>query len=343
VARTAQPPEEVARVKLTRWIAVKVVTAVIMIWVVASAMFMLLRWMPGNPEQDLYSKLITQGVQPAAALHEVQAIYGFQPKQTLLLQYGHYIWDLVHLNLGKSTSETGVPVSHIVFTAFPWTVIMCLTGVLASFLIGMVLGVTAALRRMTKTGDGITWLGALINGIPTYIIAILLFYVFTTEWAIFPQGGTVSILYAPGWNFGYIGSIIDHAVLPVVAYTLAGLGAWMLVTKASVISVLGDDFILAAELRGIRPWTIGRYILRNAMLPLFTILAIALGLMLGGSIYIEQVFNYPGLGQTIINALNVNDYPLLSGTFILIIVAVIAANFLADLAYPFIDPRVRRS
>jgi peptide/nickel transport system permease protein len=150
-------------------------------------------------------------------------------------------------------------------------------------------------------------------------------------------------LYTPGWNAGYIGSLITHAVLPVIAYTLSLVGAWILTTKSSVISVLGDDFILAAELRGIRPLTVARYILRNAMLPLFTILTLALGLMFSGSVFIENVFNYPGLGQLMLNSLTNNDYPVLSGAFILIIVAVIAANFLADLAYPLIDPRVRRS
>jgi peptide/nickel transport system permease protein len=124
---------------------------------------------------------------------------------------------------------------------------------------------------------------------------------------------------------------------------LSLVGAWILTTKSSVISVLGDDFILAAELRGIRPLTVARYILRNAMLPLFTILTLALGLMFSGSVFIENVFNYPGLGQLMLNSLTNNDYPVLSGAFILIIVAVIAANFLADLAYPLIDPRVRRS
>jgi peptide/nickel transport system permease protein len=329
--------------KLTRWIAVKLITGLIMIWVVASAMFLLLHDLPGNPAATRYSELVEHGDTPQQAQAATAAMYGFVPKQPLLDQYGHYLWQLLHFNLGQSIAEQGIPVSHIVFSAFPWTVILCLSGVLASFLIGVTCGVASALRRMTKVGDGITWAGAILNGIPTYIIATLLFYVFTTEWAIFPQGGTVSIEYTPGWNPGYIGSLVTHAILPVIAYTLAGVGAWVLTTKASVISVLGDDFILAAELRGIRPLTVARYIVRNAMLPLFTILTIALGLMFSGAVFIEDVFNYPGLGQLLLSSETSRDYPVLSGAFLLIIVAVIAANFLADLAYPLIDPRVRRS
>jgi peptide/nickel transport system permease protein len=171
----------------------------------------------------------------------------------------------------------------------------------------------------------------------------LLFYVFTTIWAIFPQGGNVSVLETPGFNAGYIGSIITHALLPVACYTLAGVGAWLLTTKSSVISVLGDDFILAAELRGLRPLTVARYVARNAMLPLFTVLAISFGLMFGGAVFIEDVFNYPGLGQLLISSINTKDFPVLDGAFLLIIAAVIIANILADLTYPLIDPRIRRS
>jgi peptide/nickel transport system permease protein len=329
--------------KLTRWLAVKVVTGLIMIWVVASATFLLLREMPGDPAQARYAELVLHGMSPDAARRATAAMYGFVPRQPLWQQYLHYMWQLLHFNMGQSIAQEGTPVFRIVSSAFPWTVILCLSGVIASFGIGVALGVTAALKRATKLGDAITTAGAIVNGIPVFVVATLLFYVFTTVWALFPQGGNVAIEFTPGFNAGYIGSLITHAVLPVTAYTLSLLGAWLLTAKSSVISVLGDDFILAAELRGIRPLTVARYIIRNAMLPLFTILAIALGLMFSGSVFIEEVFNYPGLGQLMLGSLSTKDFPVLSGAFLLIIVSVIAANILADLAYPLIDPRVRRS
>jgi peptide/nickel transport system permease protein len=223
-------------------------------------------------------------------------------------------------------------------------VILATFGVILSFLIGASLGILTAIRRNTRAADGLTLFGAFINGVPVFVIAILLDYVFTTIWAIFPaSGGNVSVLATPGWNAGYISSVITHAVLPVACYALAGVGAWQLTTKSSVISVLGDDFILAAELRGLRPRTIARYVARNAMLPLFTILAISFGLMFTGAVFIEDVFNYPGLGQLLITNITNKDFPVLDGAFLLIIVAVIVANILADLAYPLIDPRIRRS
>jgi peptide/nickel transport system permease protein len=329
-------------VQLARLLAAKLVTGLVMVWVVTSATFFLVLDMPGNPAQAQEAQDVLHGMTPQQAQRATAAIYGFIPKQSLADQYGHYMWQLLHFNLGESIAQEGTPVSHIVASAFPWTVILALSGILISFLIGVCLGVLAAIRRNTKFGDALTFGGAIINGIPIFVIALLLFYLFTTIWAIFPQGGNVSVVYTPGWNAGYIGSVVSHAVLPVVAYVLSILGAWVLTTKSSVISVLGDDFILAAELRGLRPLTIARYITRNAMLPLFTILAIALGLLFGGSVFIEDVFNYPGLGQLMISSISTKDFPVLDGAFLLIIVAVIVALTLADLTYPLIDPRIRR-
>jgi peptide/nickel transport system permease protein len=328
--------------RLIRLLIAKLVTGLVMIWVVASATFFLVLDMPGNPAQAAEAQDVLHGMTPQEAQRATAAIYGFVPKAPLIDQYGHYMGQLFQGNLGQSIAQEGTPVSHIVGSAFPWTVILALTGILISFLVGVTLGVLSAIKRNTRTADALTLGGALINGIPIFVLALLLFYLFTTIWAIFPQGGTVSILYTPGWNAGYIGSIVTHAVLPVITYALATLGAWLLTAKSSVVSVLGDDFILAAELRGLKPGIIVRYITRNAMLPLFTILAIAIGLMFSGSVFVEKVFDYPGLGELMINSINTKDFPVLDGAFLLTIVAVIVANILADLAYPLIDPRIRR-
>jgi peptide/nickel transport system permease protein len=328
---------------LARRLAAKLIAGLVMIWVVATATFFLVLAMPGNPALTQESTDIQHGMSPEQAQKATAAMFGFVPKQPVLDQYRHYLWQLLHFNLGVSIAEEGTPVSHIVASAFPWTVILAVFGIIFSFLIGVCLGLLTAIRRTTKVADGLTFLGAVINGLPVYLIAILLFYVFTTVWPVFPQGGNVSVLETPGWNAGYIGSVITHAILPIACYTLAGVGAWQLTSKSSVISTLGDDFILAAELRGLRPVIVARYVARNAMLPLFTILAISFGLMFGGAVFIEDVFNYPGLGQLMLSSLTTKDFPVLDGAFLLIIVAVITANILADLTYPLVDPRIRRS
>jgi peptide/nickel transport system permease protein len=135
--------------------------------------------------------------------------------------------------------------------------------------------------------------------------------------------------------------LIQHATLPIVTYALASYGGWILAMKSSVVSVLGDDFILAAELRGLKRGIIFRYVARNAILPLFTILALSLGMLFGGAIFIERIFNYPGLGLLLINSITNRDYALMGGAFLLITVAIVIANIVADMLYTAIDPRVR--
>jgi peptide/nickel transport system permease protein len=329
-------------IALVRRLAVKLGAGLIMIWVVATFTFFLVRLMPGNPVTTQYETLITRGASPQAARNAVALMYGFIPKQPLPQQYLHYLWQLLHLNLGQSISYSGVSVTHIVASAAPWTIVLVLSGILVSFLLGASAGVIAAVRRSTRIGDLLTVSGSLLHGIPQFVLAVLLAYLFTTLWAVFPFGAPYDATITEGWNFPFIWSLITHAVLPVAAYALSSYGAWLLTMKSSVISVLGDDFILAAELRGLKPLTTARYIARNAMLPLFTILALSIGFMFGGAIFIEDIFDYPGLGYTLLQSIGKRDYPLMSGTFLLITAAVIAANILADLLYGVIDPRIRR-
>jgi peptide/nickel transport system permease protein len=329
--------------RLARRLGIRLLIGLVMIWVVATGTFFLVRLMPGSPVTAQYETDLMHGMTPSQANAATKLLYGFVPKQPLPQQYLTYMWQLAHLNLGQSISYEGVPVAHIVASAAPWTIILVLSGILVSFVLGVSAGVLAAIRRSTKLGDLLSVSGSLLHGIPQFVLAILLAYVFTTLWAVLPFGAPYDITVNPGWNFPFIGSLITHAILPVAAYALSSYGGWLLTMKSSVVSVLGDDFILAAELRGLRPLTVARYVARNAMLPLFTILALSIGFMFGGSIFIEEIFDYPGLGYLLFNSIGKRDYPLMTGTFLIITVAVVVCNILADLLYGVIDPRLRRS
>jgi peptide/nickel transport system permease protein len=329
--------------RAVRRLGTRLLTGLVLIWVVASGTFFLVRLMPGNPVSAQYQNDILHGMSPDAARAATALLYGFVPRQPLGWQYLHYLWQLAHLNLGRSISYEGVPVAHIVASAAPWTVILVLSGIVVSFIIGVCAGVLAAVRRTTRLGDLLTMSGSVLHGVPQFVLAILLAYVFTTIWAVLPFGAPYDVRIAPGWNVPFIGSLITHAVLPVAAYALSSYGGWLLAMKSSVVSVLGDDFILGAELRGLRRLTVARYIARNAILPLFTILALSIGFMFGGSIFIEEIFDYPGLGYTLLASIGTRDYPLMTGTFLIITVAVIVTGILADVLYGVIDPRVRRT
>ncbi|MEV4396353.1 ABC transporter permease [Nonomuraea sp. NPDC049607] len=313
----------------------------VMILVVATISFFIINNIPGDPMAARYEKLVEQGMSPEAAAQAVKVLYGFLPDGTLWQQYTDYMTGLLHLDLGMSVSRPGTPVLDVLTDAAKWTVLPVLVGTLLSFLVGIVLGVYAAIKRTGKLGDALAISGSLLHGIPQYVLAMLLVVIFATLIPILPADGTVDILFEPGFNAGYLGSLAEHAVLPVVTYALSAYGGWILAMKSSVVTVLGDDFILAAELRGMKRSIVFRYIARNAILPLFTMLALSLGLLLGGAVFIEKIFNYPGLGWLLISGVQDRDYGLMGGAFLLITVGTIIANIVADLFYTVIDPRVR--
>ncbi|MFI9591999.1 ABC transporter permease [Nonomuraea sp. NPDC052265] len=313
----------------------------VMILVVATISFFIINNIPGDPMAARYEKLVEQGMSPEAAAQAVKVLYGFLPDGTMWQQYTDYMTGLLHLDLGMSVSRPGTSVLDVLTDAAKWTVLPVLAGTLLSFLVGIVLGVYAAIKRTGKLGDALAISGSLLHGIPQYVLAMLLVVIFATLIPILPADGSVDILFEPGFNAGYIGSLVEHAVLPVVTYALSAYGGWILAMKSSVVTVLGDDFILAAELRGMKRSIVFRYIARNAILPLFTMLALSLGLLLGGAVFIEKIFNYPGLGWLLISGVQDRDYGLMGGAFLLITVGTIIANIVADLFYTVIDPRVR--
>jgi peptide/nickel transport system permease protein len=313
----------------------------VMILVVATISFFIINNIPGDPMAARFEKLIEQGMSPDAAAQAVKVLYGFQPDGSMWQQYVDYMGGLIRLDLGESVTRPGTPVLDVLAEKAKWTVLPVLAGTLLSFLVGIILGVYAAIKRTGKLGDALAISGSLLHGIPQYVLAMLLVVIFATLIPILPADGPVDILFEPGFNAGYLGSLAEHAVLPVVTYALSAYGGWILAMKSSVVTVLGDDFILAAELRGMKRSIVFRYIARNAILPLFTILALSLGLLMGGAVFIEKIFNYPGLGLLLIDSVNDRDYATMGGAFLLITVAVIIANIVADLFYTVIDPRVR--
>ncbi|GAA3512487.1 ABC transporter permease [Actinocatenispora rupis] len=327
--------------KFLRRLAGHVVRGLVMIWIVTTFTFVLVRLMPGDPVQTQYETLLSKGMSPDQAKAQVAVTYGFVPHGSFWSQYGHYLWQLLHFDLGRSVRAQGVSVTTEVLSTAKWTIGLVLAGTLLSFLFGVVLGVVAAMRRNSHLGNGLSIVGSLLHGVPQYVMALILVTFLTVKFKLFSTGPVDGLL-EPGFNGPYIASIVAHAVLPAVAFALSSFGGYLLSMKSSVVSVLGDDFILASELRGIRPSIIFRYVARNAILPLFTVLALSLGFMVGGAVFIENAFNYPGMGAMLVASIGQRDYSEMSGAFLLITMAVIIANICADMLYTVIDPRVRR-
>ncbi|NED97655.1 ABC transporter permease [Phytoactinopolyspora alkaliphila] len=313
-----------------------------MIWVVLTFTFVIVSIMPGDPVQAEYELLLQQGHSPQQAEAQTAMLHRFRPTGSVLEQYLEYMGSLLRLDLGQSV-VTRVDVSTILGEATRWTVIPVLIGTVLSFVLGVLIGVYAAIKRSGKLGDALTLSGSLLRGLPDFVVALILAAIFATLWPVLPRSGAVNILYEPGFNLDYILSLGQHAILPIATYAISSYGGWILAMKSSVVTVLGDDFILAAELRGMKRSVIFRYIARNAILPLFTIFALSIAALFSGAIFVERIFNYPGLGMLLINSIGRRDITVMTGAFLLITAAVIVANIVADMFYTVIDPRVRRA
>lgn len=323
--------------RLTRRLA----AALLMIWGVATFTFFLVHLMPGDPVLAKLIELEQTGMPEEQAKAQVSSMYGFLPKDPLPVQYVHYLWQLCHFDLGVSIAYSGRAVSEIIWSALPYTVGLVVTGIVVTFVFGVIGGVFAAIKRDSWIGGSISILGSILHGVPQFMVAVLLVYFLAALHPIFPIGSPYDITISPGLNWSFLSNLGWHAILPVAAFVISGFGFWALAMKGSVVTTLGDDFILASELRGIKPSIRFRYIARNAFLPLFTYLAIAIGYSFGGAIFVEIIFDYPGLGLLLQHSLTSYDYPVMQAAFLMITVAVIVANVIAEALYTFIDPRIR--
>lgn len=319
----------------------RLVGSVIMVWAIATFTFLLIRLIPGDPVQAKLIELEQSGIPEEQAKAQVSSMYGFIPHDPLPVQYVHYMGQLAHFDLGVSIAYSGRPAAEIIRAALPYTLGLVLTGIIVTFVIGVIGGVFAAIKRDSWIGSSITVLGSILHGIPQFMVALLLVYFLAAVHPIFPIGSPYDITVSPALNWEFLSNLGWHAILPIAAFVISGFGFWALAMKGSVVTTMGDDFILASELRGIKASIRFRYIARNAFLPLFTYLAIAIGYSFGGAIFIEKIFDYPGLGNLLNNSLGSYDYPVMQAAFLMITIAVIVSNIVAEVLYTFIDPRIR--
>jgi peptide/nickel transport system permease protein len=311
------------------------------VWAVITISFFMIRLMPGNAVQYMYEQLlISHTVSPQQALLQVKSLYNVNLKAPLDVQYLHYLWGVAHGNFGTSIIYVGTPVMHILANAIPWTVLSVSISLILSFIFGISIGTIMAYFRKSRISTVITIAMTFLNAIPNYIIALLLLYFLADLHHVFPTGGAYGVTVTPGWNFPFLASIASHLALPVIAYVISAVGGWALGMKSSVVSTLGEEYISAARSRGLDDRRILQsYVGRNAIVPLATSLGLSIGFMFGGSVFIETLFNYPGIGYYLIQAVDGRDYTLMMGAFILITVAVVAANWLTDIMTQKLDPR----
>lgn len=292
--------------------------------------------MGGNPADYLASQTAMGSAEYAETIKEQ-----FGLDKSLPEQYVKYMNELLHGNLGVSYTNFPVPVSDIITKAMPWTLLIVLASTLISFAIAWLLGTIAALKKGSVFDNVTVGSAFYIQSIPYFWVGMLIVMGLGYYLNWFPMGHAMT----PGVKFSsglqLFGNIVYHSILPVLSLVIVSLAGRMIMMRSNILQVFSEDYIVLAQAKGLkRSKILSKYALRNAMLPSFTGLMLSLGQAVGGAIATEIIFSYPGIGLTIMNAILSHDYPLIQGCFAIIAISVVALNFIADLIYPLIDPRV---
>jgi peptide/nickel transport system permease protein len=324
----------------------RIFKALFTIFFVTTLTFFVVRLMPGSPVEAYIAKQIAEyGMSYHDAAAAAQALFAINPSEPLYLQYFTYLGRLVHGDLGKSLVSSGAPVKGIILQYLPWTLFSVGVGLLIAFALGITLGMIMAYKRETPIDHVLSVLASLFHSIPNYLLALMIVVFFGVRLGVLPftkMRGSYSPGINPHLSIRFVGDALYHASLPITVYVLTTIGTWMLVMKSSTLAALDEDHVTAAKARGLRDGRITTaYVGRNAILPLFTQLAIAIGFVVGGSLLVEKVFQYQGIGLILGNVINARDYPVMQGIFLVVTFSVVVANLLADLLYSRLDPRIR--
>lgn len=327
---------------LMHWTLKRIIRSLFTIFIVVNLSFLLIQYLPGGPMDYIRLQLAHQGDYTEEEMQALaQAYININPEAPLSEQYIDYMTSLLQGDLGTSVYYNDSVIS-IYAEALPWTAFLLGTSVLVTFTLGISLGAYLAYVEGSKMDAGATIYSIISNSIPYYIIAVVFIFFLGNILGWFPITGRYDESTTVGLNPGFILGIFHHAFLPAISLILSGMGGWALAMRGNSIRVLGEDYMRVGDLRGLpsRVLTI-RYVARNAILPLYTNLMISLGYVFGGSVVLETIFVYRGVGYYLYQGVISRDYPLMMGGFIIITFTVITAVFIAELTYGKIDPRAQ--
>ena len=327
------------------WFALKrAMQMIVVILVGTSAAFLITHLSPINPVERALSRITARSNFSPEAIEAMRSaltdLYGVD--KSLPEQYGNFLRRIVTGDLGPSTLAFPTPAMTLVMRALPWTVFLLTVSVVVTWVVGNFVGGLAGYFQNSRLLK-IFGVGAMgVQPIPYYIVAFLLLYTFGFVWPVLPISGAYAMNVRSGWNMDYILSVAKHAILPVSSLIIVGFGGWFLGMRALVSNIVTEDYVTYAELAGVRRRRlVVSYVMRNAAVPQMTALALALGSIFSGTIITEQVYNYPGLGTLLVDAVNEGDNTTVLAVSTVAIVAVALAIFLVDLLHPLLDPRIR--
>jgi len=313
---------------------------VVTLWAAITLNFLIPRLMPGSPAVAMMAQY--RGRINPQALHAIQIAFGFNTHESLLSSYFTYLGNVFRGRFGVSSNFFPDPVTKDVLQALPWTLALVGATTVLAFMLGTLIGLVGAWRRGGLMDSALPPIFVITSAFPYFFLAILAIWLFSLELGWLPQSGGYDVADTPAWTWGFAGDALKHAVLPAITILITAIGGWILTMRNNTISVLTEDYVRMARAKGLRPWRVmWTYAGRNAILPNLTGFAMSLGFVVAGAILVEYVFNYPGVGWMFLRSVESQDYALMQGLFLLIVVAVLTAILAADVATAFLDPRTR--
>jgi peptide/nickel transport system permease protein len=313
-------------------------------WVALTVSFLLPRVVPGNPVAGAVARATQSGNCNSQCIEAIKAQLGFNVNASLWNQYLQYWGNLRQGNLGRSWSENA-PVSSLIVSYLPWTLGLLVVATAVAFVAGTAIGVLMAWRRGSWV-DLVLPAATFLSALPYFFLALVLVLIFGQTGTLlkwFPSLFGYDIYGASaGLNWPYVSSIVAHGILPAATVVLASAAGFILAMRNNMITTMDEDFVLVAQAKGLPARRVIWYAARNALLPVVANFTVAISLVVAGQILVEIVFNYPGIGFHLYDALGKLDYSLVQGIFVVITLVVLALNLLADVIYVLIDPRARQ-
>lgn len=312
------------------------------LWAAATLNFLIPRLQPGDPAEIMVRQLGGEGEIDPAQVAAIKAMLGYAD-DNIFIAYWEYLQQLFSGDLGISFTYFPYPVVEVIGQALPWTLVLVGITQVLSFIIGTLLGALAAWRRNSRFDSTISVGSTFVGNLQSVWIGLIIVFVFAYTLGWFPASGGYGYT-DPGMTPIHIADVISHGFLPALTLMITAPIAFILSMRNTMVQVLGEDYIRLASAAGLKERTLALgYAARNALLPVITGFALSLGVLMGGSILIETVFDYPGMGRLMGEATANRDFPLMQAILLATITIVLTANFIVDLLYPLIDPRARKA
>ncbi|WP_394617687.1 ABC transporter permease [Lentzea sp. JNUCC 0626] len=310
------------------------------LWAAITVNFLLPRLLPGDPVQAMITKL--GGRLNSDAMASLYVLFGLDENKSIWEQYVEYWGSLFRGDLGLSFTFFPTPVADVLAQSMPWTLGLVGVTTIIAFVLGTLLGVYAGWKRGSWM-DNLIPVTTFLSSIPYFWLGLIAISLFSVTWPLLPASGGYAPGLVPEFSGEFIASMLEHAILPGVTIIVSSVAGWILGMRNMMVTVTAEDYVLVARAKGLTQKRIMfAYAARNAVLPSISGFALSLGFIVGGALLVEMVFSYPGLGYVLFQGIGGKDYPLMQGVFLVITLAVLVANLLADIGYLLLDPRTRK-